>query len=93
MTDIKFWQEALDLTDWEIDTKSIEREQVSFDEDVPEEDKYFIGIVINRPEFKATIIHDRVLMEVDIIHELLHIKYPDWSEKGINMLTTKLLGG
>jgi hypothetical protein len=40
---------------------------------------------------EAVIYHDRDLTEEDIVHELLHVKYPDWTEDQVNLETDKLL--
>jgi hypothetical protein len=88
---INKYKELLGLDDWNIITEPIQKEQVTYDNDVPEEDKYFIGI---RPEYNnktATIYHDRDLTEEDIAHELLHVKFPSVSESGINELTKILI--
>ena len=52
---------------------------------------YFVGIMPSKDALHATIFHDRKLTEEDIIHELLHVKYPDWSEDQVNEETEILL--
>ena len=68
------WQIKLGLQGWEITTKEILDAQVTYPDDLRGEDRSFVGISIKPP--KATIYHSRELTEEDIIHELLHIKYP-----------------
>jgi hypothetical protein len=36
-------------------------------------------------------MNDRPLTEEDIVHELLHVKYNNWSEDQVNKETEKLL--
>ena len=37
----------------------------------------------------ATIYHDRRLTELDVVHELLHFKYPRYRESTIRRLTNE----
>jgi hypothetical protein len=37
------------------------------------------------------IYYDRPLTEEDIVHELLHVKYNNWSEDQVNTETERLL--
>ena len=55
-----------------------------YDNDCPIKDRYFVGIEIDKENKAGTIYHDRELTEADIIHELLHVKYPNKSEDWIN---------
>jgi len=32
------------------------------------------------------LYHDRDLTERDVIHELLHVRYPDWTEDQVNQV-------
>lgn len=78
------WQEIFKLTDWEFHTQEILPEQVVYDDDCPTKDRYFVGIEIDLLRRVGTIHHDRPLTEQDIVHELLHVKYPEKSEEWIN---------
>lgn len=78
---VKYWQNKLGLNDYEIFTESIPREQVTFPDDISEEDRYFVGIHSDKE--LAVIYHDRDLTEEDIVHELLHLAYPDKSEEWV----------
>ena len=40
---------------------------------------------------QAMIYHDRSLTDEYVVHELLHVKYPKWSEDQVNIETEKLL--
>jgi hypothetical protein len=82
------WQKILSLNDWTIVTEPIEPESVTYDPVCPVEDRYYVGVHTKHlPGFNkqmATIYHDRELTERDVIHELLHVRYPDWTEKQVN---------
>ena len=58
---IDFWQKELGLQKLNILTEPISREQVTFPNDISEEDRFFIGVA--REEKTATIYHDRELTE------------------------------
>ena len=88
---IKRWQENLGLQEWTITTKEIMREQVVYDEDCSEEERFFIGVTTNVKEKSAVIYYDVPLYEEAIVHELLHIKYPSKSEDWIEEETNRQL--
>lgn len=79
------WQSKLNLKGWNFITEEILPTQVTYDNDCPVKDRYFVGIEINKENKVGTIYHDRELTEADIIHELLHVKYPNKSEEWINI--------
>jgi hypothetical protein len=79
------WQSKLNLKGWNFITEEILPTQVTYDNDCPVKDRYFVGIEINKENKVGTIYHDRELTEADIIHELLHVKYPNKSEDWINI--------
>lgn len=81
---ISKWKNILKLNEWNITTKEIDPTSVTYQDDVPEEDRYFVGIMPSEDSLHATIFHDRKLTERDIIHELLHVRYPEWTEEQIN---------
>lgn len=83
---IKYWQKQLEITDWTIKTERISRFQASTDNQIGVE---FVGICREGPKL-AIIYHTRKLTEGDIIHELLHIKYPEWTEMQVEMQREKL---
>jgi hypothetical protein len=86
---IKDWIKKLELTDWTITLESLDNEQVLCD--CPPEDCYFIGVYYDSDVKDAVIYHDRNLREEDVVHELLHVKYSDWSEDQVNKETERLL--
>lgn len=81
---INKWKHILSLDGWFITVESINPKSVTYDKDCPNEDRYFVGIESNQTKKIGTIYHDRDLTERDIIHELLHVKYPKKSEKWVN---------
>jgi len=84
---IRYWLYILELNNWNVNTEMIDRNQVVFPSDLEEDKKYYVGIVYDFKTKDATLFHDRVITEEDIIHELLHIKFPKFSETNINQLT------
>lgn len=85
------WKSKLDLDDWSIYFERISPEEVLYNDDVPDDDRYFIGIEIRQESKVGVIYHDVDLFEEAIVHELLHIKYPDRKEYWINENTKELL--
>ena len=79
-----YWINALNLKIWVITTEEILPEQVTYGDYVPQKDRCFVGIEIDKENKIGTIYHDRELTEADIIHELLHVKHPNKSEDWIN---------
>tara|TARA_R110002126_G_scaffold252003_4_gene395202 strand:- start:240 stop:650 length:411 start_codon:yes stop_codon:yes gene_type:complete len=82
------WKAILGLKGWTITTEAIDKKSVIYEDDVPDSDKYFVGIQIYKESMRARIYHDRPLTDEYVIHELLHVKYPDWSEDQVNSQTT-----
>lgn len=50
----------------------------------------FVGICIDKDTNSGVIYHTRALNEDDIIHELLHVRYPNWSEQKVEIWTNVL---
>lgn len=78
---LRKWQKKLNIKD-KITFEYISKSQVTNDLKHP---YYFVGICGN------TIYHDRRLTEEDILHELLHFKYPRYKESTIRKYTKKYL--
>ena len=78
------WQSKLNLKEWSFLIDEIQPTQVVYNNDCPVKDRYFVGIEIDKENKIGTIYHDRELTEADIIHELLHVKYPEKGEAWIN---------
>lgn len=83
------WVNILGLQGWSIVYEKIDPNSVLYDDDISEEDRYYIGVEscrIGCDKKIATIYHDRDITEKDIIHELLHVRYPDWTEEHVNQV-------
>jgi|15BtaG_2_1085339.scaffolds.fasta_scaffold00118_35 hypothetical protein len=83
---IKYWQKELGITDWVITTQRIESGQIDYDDQ-----NYFIGIERNFDNQTAIIYHDVDLYEEAIIHELVHVQQPTWSEDQVSAETDILM--
>ena len=81
---VGYWVDRLDLMGWTIATEAIEKKSVTYADDVPDSDKYFVGIQIDKESMQAIIYHDRPLTDEYVVHELLHVKYPSKSEDWVN---------
>ena len=79
------WKQKLGLDDWFITTESISDKQVTYPNDL--DLKEFIGITIDSENKFGIINHTRPLTPFDVIHELLHVKYPSWTEEQVNNQT------
>ncbi len=86
---IRYWQEKLDILDYEIQTEYISIFQVI--DAFSSVGNSFLGICADHVNKRASLFHTRKLKEDDILHELLHIRYPDWSESQIIHKTKWLL--
>jgi len=78
------WKSLLSLNDWIVITESIDPKSVTYNSDCPAEERYYIGVSTKSDIKTATIYHDRPLTERDVIHELLHVRYPNWTEEMVN---------
>jgi len=84
---IEKWKNRLGMEEFQISAEEINREQVVFPDDITEEDRYFVGI-----EPKSGVIsHDRDLTELDIVHEMFHLGFPDSSEEFVNRASEQLM--
>ena len=88
---ISKWKNRFELNNLEIKTEKIDPKSVVYPDDCQGEDRFFIGISFNKATSTAIIYHDRPLTEEDIVHELLHVKHPEWSEEQVNSETKRLL--
>lgn len=68
-------------------TERISRYQVVGPDGAPGAE--LVGVV--RTSVEAVIYHTRALMPEDIVHELLHVARPDWSEAEVVAQTQRLL--
>jgi len=88
---IEKWKHILSLDNWSITTESIDPDAVMYDDSCGNEERYYIGVSADHNNKIAIIYHDRQLTEEDVVHELLHVSFPDWSEDQVNLETEKLL--
>lgn len=85
---IERWKERLGI-DYFVSTERILLFQVS--------DNYccvgnsFVGVCTDHGEKVACIYHTRQLEEDDIVHELLHVRHPSWTEDEVNEAVDFLL--
>ena len=68
---IDSWVRRLGLDDWSIRTERIDPNQVEYNGE-----DYFVGIERDFDGRSAVIYHDIPLDEESIVHELLHIVFP-----------------
>ena len=54
-------------------------------------EEYFIGISIDWDNLSGVIYHDIALTEESIVHELLHVAYPEKNEAWINETTDQYI--
>jgi len=80
------WQEYLGLLDWNITTERIDPNQVMYNGET-----YFIGISTFPETLSGIIYHDIDLYENAILHELLHVRYPEKDENWIVNKTDEIL--
>lgn len=87
---IEFWQSLLGLGNWQINTIRISEMQVIDDHygDIPGHE--FVGVTIDNEFLRATIYHTRSIFEDDIIHELLHVRFQEWTEEEVVNSTDRL---
>ena len=68
---IESWANRLGVGDWDIRTERIDPKQIEYDGE-----DYFVGIERDFDARNAVIYHDIPLDEESIVHELLHISFP-----------------
>jgi hypothetical protein len=86
---IQHWKRVLELDEYEISCERISLFQVS--------DSFcrvgisFVGVEAHHEKKWAKIYCTRSLKEEDIIHELLHVRHPSWTESQVIQATMMLL--
>ena len=88
---INKWQALLGISDWVILFEPISENQVVDESEGNTSGHEFVGIHINFKKKIGTIYHTRKLNEDDIVHELLHVCFPIWSEEKVNFWTDLLI--
>lgn len=71
-----------------IETERISRWQVTDEHGRP--GGSLVGVA--RDGDRACIFHTRALTLEDIVHELLHVRHPDWPEDEVNRVTAAIVG-
>lgn len=88
---VKKWQSLLNILHWDIICEPIDEMQVMDDlkGDFPGHE--FVGIAIDLVNRSGIIYHTRTLKDDDIVHELLHVQFPEWSEQTVNYWTDLII--
>ena len=86
---IKFWAWTLDLDHFTIRVELILELQVTGDDGSP--GRELVGVEVDRERFVASIVTTRKLREDDIVHELVHVRNPEWHEEMVAHETESLL--
>ncbi len=86
---IGYWQEKLQIKHCQVIFQRISPMQVC--NDVLQRGQEFIGISTVHKNCTACLYSTRKLQTADIIHKLLHVKMPEWSEAHVNIGMYRLL--
>lgn len=86
---VNYWKKALDIQHYQINLERISEQQVC--DDNLQTGNEFVGIYADHNNLKAYLLHTRELYLDDIVHELLHVKYPQWNDDQVNRETEKLI--
>ncbi len=89
---VEHWKTVLEIEHWDIICSKIEEDQVVDELKENTHGHEFVGIERNFLTHCGIIYHTRPLEEEDIIHELLHVRYPDWSEEKVDFWASLLAG-
>jgi hypothetical protein len=85
------WQRRLDLDEYEIRSERVS--QFAVCDELCRVGNSLVGILADHQGRQAVIFHTRRLGEDDVVHELLHLRHPEWSEREVNAATARLTGG
>lgn len=85
---IASWKEKFGIN-LPVVTKKISRKEVTGEDGRP--GASLVGVVIEND--CAIILHTRKLTEEDIVHELLHVAHPSWTEEEVVLATKRFVGG
>lgn len=85
---LEHWTKKLNLTSYKIKLRKVSALQVA--DEFYKVGNHLVGVVTNHKKKKATIYYTKKLGEEDILHELLHIKYPSWPEDKVREETRRL---
>jgi len=89
---IKKWQYHLGLQDWNIIVEEISENQVIdiYSKRIDESGE-FVGINRNFKNKEAILYTTRHIYEDDVIHELIHLRFPKMNETNVECLTNILM--
>lgn len=85
------WQRRLDLDDYEIRHERVSVFAVC--DELCRVGNSLVGIRADHGRREAVVFHTRRLTQADVVHELLHLRHPDWSEREVNAATARLISG
>lgn len=80
-------QELLGIADYTIYAEKVSQDQVTAEDG----NREFVGIYVNHEKKIGFIYHSRDLTEEDIVHELIHVAHPEFTEEEVNFATSTLL--
>jgi len=86
---IEHWQNKLEIKHYQVICQRISPMQVC--DNALQRGHEFVGISADHKNCIACLYHTRKLQTADIIHELLHVKYPAWTENQVNDEMYRLL--
>jgi len=89
MRKVAIWQERLGLATYVIGTERISPLAVC--DEQCRVGNHLVGVVADHAARTATIYHTRRLTTEDVIHELLHVRHPEWSEAEVVAETDRQL--
>jgi hypothetical protein len=88
---IACWQRRLNLNEYEIRSERVSVFAVC--DELCRVGNSLVGILADHKRREAVIFHTRRLSAEDVVHELLHLRHPEWSEPDVNAETGRLIGG
>lgn len=86
---INQWQHKLQIKHYQVTCERISPLQVC--DDYLQRGHEFVGVCTDHANHTACLYHTRKLQTADIIHELLHVKYPHLTEDQVNRETNRWL--
>lgn len=83
------WQARLGLASYRIELERISIFSVC--DELCRVGNSLVGVVCDHERRRATIFHTRRLTCADVVHELLHVRHPSWSEAEVVTETDQIL--
>lgn len=80
-------QEVLGILDYTVNFERITKAQV----DAEDGNREMVGICFDSNDKTASIYHTRDLTSEDIVHELVHLAHPAFTEQEVRIATTDLM--